>query len=174
MLRIGVVAISAVVVPRVLDHRCKKAFSFKLKSLLELNIYGMADLACPIIVAVGAIVAIVSVIIKIGKWIQKINAKLEGVGKSTGLLLFIHRKELFKLYDKFYPPHSSNPTPTEKEILLAKLREGTITSVEAERLRPMLEKQRADASAKDLIGAAIIIGGLLLLLAMLSALAGRE
>ncbi|MEM1510840.1 MAG: hypothetical protein QW096_13315 [Thermofilaceae archaeon] len=41
-------------------------------------------------------------------------------------------------------------------------------------MRRLLERQRAEALTKGLIGAAIVIGGLLLLLAFLPALAGEK
>jgi len=59
-------------------------------------------------------------------------------------------------------------------MLLSKLREGTLTPQEAHELRELLEKQRTDALAKGLIGAAIIIGGPFLLLTFLSALSGEK
>jgi len=85
----------------------------------------------------------------------------------------LHLDRILELYRNFFPL-SSNPQEEEKEELLSRLREGALTPQEADRLRELLERQRADALAKGLIGAAIIIGGLLLLLAFLSALAGKK
>jgi hypothetical protein len=127
-----------------------------------------------------AILTLLGVGIKVGMWIKgisdkvtKVEDRLKTVESNIGLLLFLHKEDLFKLYDRYFPPHGSNPSETEKERLLAKLRDGTITPQEAERLKPLLEKQRSEALVSGLVGAAIVIGGLLLLLAIISAF-GRE
>ncbi len=129
--------------------------------------------------SIVTILTLLGVGIKVGSWIKGVSTRfddvenrLKNVELNTGWLLFIHREEPFKLYDKFYPPHRSNLS--EKDMLLAKLREGTITPQEAEKLKPLLEKQRAEAFASGSVGAAIVIGGLLLLLAIISALAGEK
>ncbi|MEM1718242.1 MAG: hypothetical protein QW794_01150 [Thermosphaera sp.] len=69
---------------------------------------------------------------------KSIEEKLGRVESITGWLLFLHRDDLFKLYEQYFPPHSSSST--EKDRLLAKLREGTITLEEGRRLQELLEK----------------------------------
>jgi 1-deoxy-D-xylulose 5-phosphate reductoisomerase len=109
----------------------------------------------------------------IGRWTKTIDARLKDVEGATSLLIYLHLDRILELYRKFFPL-SSNPQEVEKERLLSKLREGTLTPQEADKLRELLERQRADALMKGLIGGAIVIGGLLLLLAFLSVLVGEK
>ncbi len=134
-----------------------------------------------------AVLTLLGVGAKIGFWARGIELRLRNVESRLGdvesrlgdvelimgWLLYIHREELFKSYDRSSPP-SSGSSAEEKRRLLAKLREGTITSEEATRLKPLLEKQREEASAAGRTGAVIAIGGLLLLLKVTLALAGER
>ncbi|MEM2169827.1 MAG: hypothetical protein QW186_08540 [Candidatus Bathyarchaeia archaeon] len=123
----------------------------------------------PIIAAVITIICTVrGVSYTFGRWargveerFERIEKRLENVESITGWLLFLHRDDLFKLYEQYFPHHSSSST--EKDRLLARLREGTITPDECGRLRELLERQRSEAAAAGAMGAVIAIGGLLLL-----------
>jgi len=99
----------------------------------------------------------------------KIDERLRSVEKVIFLLVYLHFDQIVELYGKFFFP-SSDPQEVEKWKLLSKLREGTLTQQEADRLRELLEKRRADALAKGLTIAATAISGLLLLLKYLPAL----
>lgn len=132
---------------------------------------------------ISLIVVIVTVLglgYGIGRWATKIDGRLKRVEEDVSLLkgavsilIYLNLDKIIELYKRFFP-HMSNPEEVQKEMLLSKLREGTLTPQEAHKLRELLEKQRADALAKGLSGAAIIIGGLLLLLTFLSALSGEK
>jgi hypothetical protein len=98
----------------------------------------------------------------------KISEKLGGVEEVVSFLVYLHFDQIMELCRKF--SSSSDPQEVEKWKLLSKLREGTLTQQEADRLRELLEKQRADALAKGLTIAATAISGLLLLLKYLPAL----
>jgi len=75
----------------------------------------------------------------------------------------MHRQELVDLYSSG-SFGSSNPYLSEKDVLLVKLRDGTITYDEAERLRWQLLQEQAQAAAKNILA----IAGLLLLLKFVS------
>ncbi|MCR6691696.1 MAG: hypothetical protein MRT15_04860 [archaeon YNP-LCB-003-016] len=101
--------------------------------------------------------------------IVKISERLGRVEEVVSFLVYLHFDQIMELYGKF-SPSSSEPQEVEKWKLLSKLREGTLTQQEADRLRELLEKQRADALTKGLTIAATAISGLLLLLKYLPAL----
>ena len=104
---------------------------------------------------------------RIGRWTKGVEGKLERVEESTKALILIHTKELVDFYIKSWGSmHKSNPS-TEKDILLRKLRDGTISREESLRLKQILEKERIAALAAGAILTALAIGGLLLLLAIL-------
>jgi hypothetical protein len=100
--------------------------------------------------------------------IVKISEMLGRVEEVVSFLVYLHFDQIMELCGKF--SSSSEPQEVEKWKLLSKLREGTLTQQEADRLRELLEKRRADALAKGLTIAAIVIDGLLLLLKYFPAL----
>lgn len=86
--------------------------------------------------------------------------------KPLEALLLIHRKEIVDSYFDFFGI-KSNPHP-DKELLLRKLRDGTITREESLSLKAILEEEKREiGNKKGGIGGLLIILGLLLLLAIL-------
>jgi len=65
-------------------------------------------------------------------------------------------------------PHDPPNQPSEKDILLGKLRDGSITPGEAQRLHAILEREAAEARARGALGALLAILGLLALLALIA------
>lgn len=65
-------------------------------------------------------------------------------------------------------PHDLPKQPSEKDILLGKLRDGSITPGEAQRLHAILEREAAEARAMGALGALLAILGLLALLALIA------
>jgi len=126
---------------------------------------------------IAVVVAVVGVGYAIRKWTARIDERLrdierataniserlEDVGEVVSFLVYLHFDQIMELCGKF-SPSSSDPQEVEKWKLLSKLREGTLTQQEADRLRELLEKRRADALTKGLTIAATAISGLLLLL----------
>jgi len=101
-----------------------------------------------------------------GRWQENIKRQFEKIEKPLKLLLLIHRKELVDSYFDFFGI-KSNPH-LDKEFLLRKLRDGTITHEESLRLKTILEEEKKQAEKKGgNIGGLLIILGLLLLLAIL-------
>lgn len=118
-----------------------------------------------IIQLVAVLIAVALGFYKVGRWTKSIDKRIEGVEQRINLLVIMHRKEIVDFYHKAWP-HKSNPS-TEKDILLRKLREGTITREESLRLREILENEKRAALAVGAVMAALAIGGLLLLIAIL-------
>jgi len=122
---------------------------------------------------VGWIAVFVTVLItscglfyKFGRWQKDVDQKFEKIKKPLEALLFIHRKELVDSYFDLFVI-KSNPHP-DKELLLRKLQDGTITHEESLRLKAILEEEKKQAEKKggNVVGLLIILG-LLLLLAIL-------
>lgn len=65
-------------------------------------------------------------------------------------------------------PHNPSSQPTEKDILLERLRDGSISPGEAQRLHLILEREAAEARARGAVGALLAILGLLALLALIA------
>ncbi len=112
-----------------------------------------------IISFIGVAVAAGVAIFRFGRWTYKTDVRLDRVEGGLGALLMIHRKELVNFYLE-ETPSSSNPHPTEKDLLLIKLSQGTITYQESQRLQQLLQQEQAEATGKSLVA----IAGLLLLL----------
>lgn len=141
--------------------------------------------------AIGAWTAVVSFIgglgyalWRIGRWFGLLEARLKTIKTNLGdlnkaqeytqhaigALLFIHHKELYDLYRGVAPSPPGNPyTVQERDQLLEKLRLGSISYQEAQRLTQILEEERAAAQAQGAWLAVMAIGGLLLLLMVIIA-----
>lgn len=74
---------------------------------------------------IGVAVATGVAIFRFGRWTYKTDARLDRVEEGLGALLLIHQKELMSFLGE--TPSSSNPHPTETELLLIKLEQGAIT-----------------------------------------------
>ena len=117
-----------------------------------------------IAVFVTVLVAVATLFYRFGGW----NERIKKIETAINLLLAVHKGEIMDFYMKSWGSvHKSNPS-TEKDILMRKLRDGTITRDENLRLREILEEERRQAQAVGAILAVLAIGGLLLLLAVLS------
>lgn len=104
---------------------------------------------------------------KFGSWRKEIDGRLENIEKPMNLLLFIHTDEIIDHYAKSWgKAHASNPH-NEKEVLLRKLREGTISREESLRLRSILEEEQRVARNSEALGAVFAIGALLFLIAII-------
>ncbi len=120
----------------------------------------------------AALLTIVVIAYKAGRWTRQIEMRVGALETFLGWLIFLHRDELLRLYERYYPLGSSQPF--EKGELLKEFKEGTIGLEGIERLRPLLERQEAEARAKGAIGAVIAIRGMLLALDALLIVAGRK
>lgn len=104
---------------------------------------------------------------RVGRWTKAIEERFKKIESPVQLLVVLHRKEIIDFYSRSWgSAHRSNPS-TEKDILLRKLRKGTITRDESLRLREILENERRMAIRAGAIMAALAIGGLLLLIAII-------
>ena len=76
-----------------------------------------------IVAVFGLLVSIIVMLIRVGRWAQRIENRFEQLENGVGALLFIHRKELVELYMGGAPPAPSNPyTAEERDRLIDKLR----------------------------------------------------
>jgi len=99
----------------------------------------------------------------------KIN-KIDNIEKATNALLFIHRDQLFELYqDQIKIVFNPTPHPfPQKDYLLEKLKGGYLTHEESQELTKILKYEEAEAKRKDQLVAVLAIGALILLTALIS------
>jgi len=125
--------------------------------------------------AIASVIVIITVIFAIAKSgfnvFGKIN-KIENIEKGTNALLFIHRDELFALYKDqikiVFNPIPSSYSQEGKELLLQKLKIGSLTHDDAQKLTEILKYEESEAKRKDLQIAVLVIGALLLLIVLVS------
>ena len=101
-------------------------------------------------------------------YLRSIEKSTDNIGRIVGIAF---KEEVVNYYKKMRgnPRSNENDNPgSEKDILLQKLEEGTITRDESRRLRAILEQEAANARIAGAIGALLAILGLLALLALLS------
>lgn len=112
---------------------------------------------------IGVAIAAGVAIFRFGRWTYKTDVRFDRIEGGLGALLMIHREELVNFYLK-ETPGSSNPHPTEKDLLLTKLSQGTTTYQESQRLQQLLREEQAQATGQN----PVAIAGLLLLLWFIS------
>jgi len=96
-------------------------------------------------------------------WQKDVDHNFGKIEKPLNALVLIHRKELVDNYSEVFGI-KLNPHP-DKEFLLQKLRDGTITREEGFRLRAILEEEQREK--KGGVVGLLIIAGLLFLLAII-------
>ena len=101
-------------------------------------------------------------------YLRSIEKTSESIGRIVGIAF---KEDVINYYKKMRSnPHSNeNDNPgSERDILLQKLDEGTMTSDESRKLKAILEQEAANARIAGAIGVLLAILGLLALLALLS------
>jgi len=111
-----------------------------------------------ILTLIGTILTLIGIGITISSWKKRIENRLNrievgliGIDLSFNdfnefkssiikLMLTFHKDELFKLYDQYFHPYQ-----TEEKELLEKLKDGTITSEEAKKLKSILKDRKLKA-----------------------------
>lgn len=122
-----------------------------------------------IAVLVVVLVTSCGIFYKFGRWqkdidrkFEKIDDNFEEIEKVVKPLLLVHKEELVDAYFKMWGTHTGNPH-FDKDDLLRKLRDGTISREESLRLQDILEEERKKANKTGGGGLWIILGLLVLL-----------
>lgn len=128
-----------------------------------------------LITLIGLLITVAVVAFRMGRYFKGIESRLDSIEPSVRLLLLIHSKEIIQYY-KTHRIVSLNPGPNqpEKDVLLRKLGDGTITRNEALKLEEILRQEEARARVAKAIGAIIAIGGLLLLIKIILDMLGEK
>lgn len=95
---------------------------------------------------------------KIHQRFETVEQKLGAVKTDVDALVFAHSREFFQAYKK-----GIGLSSPEKQVLLTKFEDGTITYNEALRLREILEREKVEAFARGAFAALAIVGLLALL-----------
>lgn len=124
----------------------------------------------PVIASAVVIITVIVAAAKGGFGIFGKIAKIDSIDKGVNALLLLHHGEIIAQYrDQIKLVFNPIPSPdTDRDELLQKLEDGSLNSVEARRFTEILKSEEAEAKHKDNQMAVLAIGGLLLLLALLS------
>ena len=116
------------------------------------------------IAAVGLLVTVVVLLLRLGRWVQRIEdrfdlidrrlslieGRLSAIETPLSILVFIHAREITSLYQNIGPSPSGNPyTREERDELLKKLVDVSLTYGEALRLKEILEEDQQRISEED-------------------------
>lgn len=113
---------------------------------------------------IAGVVAIVGALWVIFSFYNKVNR----IDRSVKALVIIHSDELTKFYkDNIGSLYNPQPPP-DRDILLAKLERGFLTTEEANRLEGILKWEEAEAIRKNQQKALLAIGALLALVYIIS------
>jgi len=101
-------------------------------------------------------------------YVFSLHDKVNRIDRSVKALVMIHSVEMAEFYkDNVASLYNPQPNP-ERDELLAKLDQGTLTIEEINKLERILKWEETEAKRKDQQKAVIAIGGMLILLYLLS------
>ena len=101
-------------------------------------------------------------------YIFSLHGKVTRIDKSVKALVIIHSSELAAFYiDNVASLYNPHPNP-ERDELLAKFNQGILTPEEVNKLEQILKWEEAEAKRKDQQKSVIAIGGMLILLYLLT------
>ena len=141
---------------------------------------------------IAALVVLLGLFYRMAQWIQRISQGIDAIPgihasvnnlqvsvagietsvavlkTSVDILMLTNEDRIFDFYHRNSPPSPGNPyTVKERDSLLLKLQENTITRAEALRLQEIMEEEKTTASDKGLSPLTVLgIAGVLLLVAL--------